>query len=49
MPEFVATNAALSAVQTELAAARDAAQVFKILDPNFIMYLPHVASVGCRT
>ncbi len=29
MPEFVATNAALSAVQTELAAARDAAQVFK--------------------
>ncbi len=27
MPEFVAINATLSAVQTELAAARDAAQV----------------------
>ncbi len=27
MPEFVATNAALSAVQTELAGTQDAAQV----------------------
>ncbi len=35
MPEFVATNAALSAVQTELAATRDAAQVV----PPPIMHL----------